>query len=165
MFEKSVEVLNRVIADELSAIHQYMYWHFHCDDQGFDLLAGLFKRIAVDEMMHIERVAERILFLEGDIEMVPSTSVKKVSDVAEMLETAAAMEKQNIQEYNQWALECAEAGDSGSRKMLEDLVAEEEGHFSNYDDELTNLKRFGERYLALQSMERSRSGGMGGADA
>lgn len=166
MFQKSVEVLNRVIADELSAIHQYMYWHFHCDDQGFDLLASLFKRIAVDEMMHIERVAERILFLEGDIEMVASTPVNKVTEIPGMLEAAAGMEKQNIKDYNQWALECAEAGDSGSRKMLEDLVAEEEGHYGNYSDELDNLKRFGESYLALQSIERSRSSGMGGgADA
>lgn len=166
MFDKSVEVLNRVIGDELSAVHQYMYWHFHCDDQGFDLLAGLFKRIAVDEMMHIERVAERILFLGGDIEMVAAASVKKVTDVGEMLETAAGMEMQNIKDYNRWALECAEAGDSGSRKMLEDLVAEEEGHYGHYSDEMDNLKRFGERYLALQSIERSRTGGMGGgADA
>ena len=41
MHEKSIELLNGVVADELSAIHQYMYFHFHCDDQGYDLLAGL----------------------------------------------------------------------------------------------------------------------------
>ena len=36
MHEKSVELLNRAVADELSAVHQYMYFHFHCDDQGYD---------------------------------------------------------------------------------------------------------------------------------
>ena len=41
MHEKSVELLNRALADELSAVHQYMYFHFHCDDQGYDLLAAL----------------------------------------------------------------------------------------------------------------------------
>ncbi len=164
MYDKSIEILNRVIADEMSAIHQYMYFHFHCDDQGFDPLAALFRRIAIDEMMHIERVAERILFLKGEVEMVASENVKKIHDVGEMLATAAAMEMQNIRDYNQWALECGQAGDSGSRKLLEDLVAEEERHFGLYDDETDNLKRFGERYLALQSIERSRSGG-GGGDA
>ena len=55
MHKKSIELLNKAIADELSAVHQYMYFHFHCDDQGYDLLAGLFKKTAIEEMMHIER--------------------------------------------------------------------------------------------------------------
>ena len=54
--EKSIELLNRAVADELSAVHQYMYFHFHCDDQGYDLLANLFKRTAIEEMMHIEKL-------------------------------------------------------------------------------------------------------------
>ena len=41
MHEKSVELLNKAIADELFAVHQYMYFHFLCDDQGYDLLAGI----------------------------------------------------------------------------------------------------------------------------
>ena len=42
MHEKSIELLNKAVADELSATHQYMYFHFHCEDQGYALLAGLF---------------------------------------------------------------------------------------------------------------------------
>lgn len=44
MKEKSIELLNKAIANELVAIHQNMYFHFHCDDQGYDLLAGLLKK-------------------------------------------------------------------------------------------------------------------------
>ncbi len=47
MHEKSIELLNKAVADELSAVHQYMYSHFHCEDQGYDLLAGLFIRTAI----------------------------------------------------------------------------------------------------------------------
>jgi len=43
MHEKSIELLNRAVADELMAVHQYMYFHFHCDDQGFELLSNLFR--------------------------------------------------------------------------------------------------------------------------
>jgi bacterioferritin len=50
-----------------SFVHQYMYFHFHCDDQGYDLLAALFKKTAIEEMMHVERYAERILFVKGDV--------------------------------------------------------------------------------------------------
>ena len=69
MKEKSIELLNKAVADELSAVHQYMYFHFHCDDLGYDLLSNLFRRTAIEEMMHIERLAERILFLKGEVEM------------------------------------------------------------------------------------------------
>ena len=42
MYEKSIELLNKAVADEMYAVHQYMYFHFHCDDQGLELLANLF---------------------------------------------------------------------------------------------------------------------------
>ncbi len=44
---KSIELLNKAVADELATVHQYMYFHFHLDDQGFEPLATLFKRTAI----------------------------------------------------------------------------------------------------------------------
>ncbi len=79
MYEKSIELLNKAAADELFAVHQYMYFHFHCEDQGYDLLAALFIRTAIEEMTHIERCAERIIFLGGDVEMVASNEVEENS--------------------------------------------------------------------------------------
>jgi bacterioferritin len=165
MHEKSVKLLNQAVGDELTAVHQYMYWHFHCDDQGFDLLAGLFKRTAVEEMMHVERLAERILFLKGDVEMVVGDPVRTVTDVQQMLEMAAQMEEQSGRDYNRMANECAQNADSQSKQLFEELVADEERHFDQYDTELDNLKRFGKEYLALQSIERARNRGAGGAPA
>ena len=159
MHEKSITLLNEAIADELSAVHQYMYWHFHCDDQGFDLLAGLFKRTAIEEMVHVEKLAERVLFLKGEVEMVTKTPVQKEQDVHKMLESAAAMEEQSARDYNRMAMECAQNFDSRSKQLFEELVADEERHFDQYDTELDNLARFGKDYLALQSIERSRTRG------
>jgi len=79
--KKSIELLNKAVADELSAIHQYMYLHFHLDDQGFDLLANLFKRTAIDEMIHIEKLADRILILKGDVMMKAAHEVKQIKTV------------------------------------------------------------------------------------
>ena len=157
MYQKSIEFLNKAIGDELSAVHQYMYFHFHCDDQGFDLLAGLFKKTAIEEMIHVERAAERILFLNGDVEMIVSDEVQKIQDVAKMLETAGKMEENSARQYNGWANECSTNADSASKKVFEDLVADEERHFDQFDTETDNLAKFGERYLALQSIERSKS--------
>jgi bacterioferritin len=157
MYEKSKELLNKAAADELSAVHQYMYFHFHCDDQGFDLLAGLFRKTAIEEMMHVEKLAERILFLKGDVIMKPAAEVKQVKDVKGMLELARQMEEESARDYNKWANECSANADSISRQLFESLVADEERHYAQYDAELDNIARFGSNYLALQSIERSKT--------
>jgi bacterioferritin len=157
MHDKSIILLNKAIGDELSAVHQYMYFHFHCDDQGYDLLAGLFRKTAIEEMMHVERLAERILFLKGEVEMKIKDPVKNIKVVKEMLETAAKMEEASARDYNLWANECAANADSVSKKLFEDLVIEEERHFDQYDTELDNMAKFGDNYLALQSIERSKT--------
>lgn len=156
MYEKSIELLNEAIADELSAVHQYMFFHFHCDDQGYDLLAALFKRIAIEEMIHIEHLADRVLFLEGEIKMEAAESVQQITDVKEMLAFAVKSEKDARLMYNKFAVECSNNADSSSKKLFEGLVEDEEGHYSLFDDEMDNLKKHGDSYLALQSIERSK---------
>ena len=157
MHKESVVLLNKAVTSELSAVHQYMYFHFHCDDQGYDLLAALFKRTAIEEMLHVERLAERILFLKGEVDMVVGDEVKKIHDVKEMLELAVKMEEQSATDYNMWANECSAKADSVSKKLFEDLVLDEERHYDQYDTELDNMEKFGENYLALQSIERSKT--------
>lgn len=149
--EKSVELLNNAVADELQAIHQYMYWHFHLDDQGFPPLAGLFRRIAIMEMGHVELLAERILFLKGDVDMVPAGPVERITEPQEILEKAAEMEQSAIDLYNQSAVACGQNADSASKQVFESLVNDEENHFDQFDTQLDNIKRFGPSYLALQS--------------
>ena len=155
--EKSIELLNKAVADELLAIHQYMYFHFHCDDQGYDLLANLFKNTAIQEMGHVELLSERILFLNGDVEMKIVGKVQKIRDPKEMLKCAAQMEDDSAKEYNDWANECASNADSASKKIFEDLVLDEERHFDQFDVEMENMAKYGENYLALQSIERSKT--------
>ncbi len=157
MKEQSIKLLNQAVADELNAVHQYMYFHFHCDDQGYELLANLFKRTAIEEMLHIEMIAERILFLKGEVEMKASHDVKKIHDVKKMLQLAVDMEISSADDYNKWANECAKNADSVSKKLFETLVEDEERHFDQYDVEMDNLKKFGDNYLALQSIERSKN--------
>ncbi|GHT32171.1 bacterioferritin [Bacteroidia bacterium] len=159
--EKSIELLNLAVAGEMSALNQYMYFHFLLEDMGFDLLSSYFKRTAIQEMMHVERLAERILFLKGEIEMKADHAVEKIHDVEKMLEKAEAMETQTILDYNKWANECAAAADSGSKKLFEGLITEEEAHQDQFDTEIDNLKNFGEKYLTLQAIEHSKKASAG----
>jgi bacterioferritin len=148
---KSVQLLNKAVADELQAVHQYMYFHFHLDDQGLKPLSQLFKRIAIQEMGHVELLAERILFLKGDVEMTPAGPVEKIVDPDAVLVKAMAMEEDGILSYNKAALECGANADAASKQIFERLVNDEEGHFDQFEKQHDNIKRFGLSYLALQS--------------
>ena len=157
MKEKSIELLNKAVADEMAAVHQYMYFHFHCDDLGYELLSNLFRRTAIEEMGHVEMLAERILFLKGEVEMKASHDVKKIHDVKQMLELSAQMETGSVKDYNTWANDSAKNADSATKKIFEALVDDEERHFDQYDKETDNLAKFGDNYLALQSIEHSKN--------
>ena len=150
--KKSIELINTAVADELAAVHQYMYFHFHLDDQGFGPLALLFKRTAIEEMLHIERLAERILFLKGEVEVRASSPVEKITDPERMLAKAVAMENGSVGDYNAAAKACAEAQDAQSKQLFESLIADEERHQDQYDRQMENIRRFGPSYLALQAM-------------
>jgi bacterioferritin len=153
MQTKSIELLNQGVADELGAVHQYMYFHFRLDDLGYKPLASMFKRIAIEEMIHVERFAERILFLGGEVEMEVADPVEKIHQALPMLEKAQEMERQAQVDYNQRALECTKNADSGTRKIFEELVDDEERHFELFQTQVEHIQRFGEQYLALQSFQ------------
>ena len=160
--EKSIELLNKAVGEELSAIHQYMYFHFVLDDLGYDLLANIFKKTAIEEMLHTERYAERILFLGGDIEMKPAHEIEHIKDPQKMLEWAMKSEEEAIDMYNEFALLASKHRDSGTKQLFEEIISDEERHYDTFAREYENLKKFGDRYLAQQAMERSKKLDTGG---
>jgi bacterioferritin len=163
--KKSVDLINTAVGDELAAVHQYMYFHFHLADQGFGPLALLFKRTAIEEMLHIERLAERILFLKGEVQLVASAAVEKIVDPEKMLAKAVAMENGSVNDYNAAAKACAEAQDAQSKQLFESLIADEERHQDQYEKQMENIRRFGPSYLALQAMGASGEPPAGGQGA
>jgi bacterioferritin len=160
--ERSIDLLNKAVGDEIQALHQYMYFHFHAEDQGFGPISALFKRVAIAEMMHAEDLAERILFLGGDVTMAPSGPVETISDVESMLKWAADAEAKAVTDYNAWANECSQHADAASRQVFEALIADEERHFDEFDQQLDNIARFGPSYLALQTFGSGSAEGAGG---
>lgn len=149
--EHSIALLNQAVADELAAVHQYMYFHIHLDDLGFAPLARLFKQTAIQEMGHVQALSERILFLKGDTEMAAAGMVEKMTEPALMLAKAMAMEEGSARDYNLWALECSKNADAASKQIFEKLIQDEEGHFDAFEKQHENIQRFGPNYLALQS--------------
>lgn len=162
--KRSVELLNKAVAEELLSVHQYMYYHFHCDDRGYEPLAAIFKRISIAEMIHVEKLAERILFLKGDVVMKLAGPVKPVKlenlkKVEEMLTVARGLEDESVADYNKWANLAASYSDSGTKTLFEGIIKEEEAHYDIFDTELDNLTTFGDSYLSLQAIDRSKASG------
>ena len=149
---KSIELLNTAVGEELQAVNQYMYFHFHLDDQGYGPLSMLLKRTAIQEMGHIELLAERILFLKGDVVMQAAAGVEKIIEPEQILAKAAQMEEDGARSYNIAAIACGANADSVTKQLFENLVQDEERHFDEFDKQLEKIKRFGPNYLALQSM-------------
>jgi len=111
----------------------------------------MFKRTAIQEMGHVEALADRILFLKGDVDMAATTPVEKITQPAKMLEKAVAMEQASARDYNKAALDCSANEDAGSKQLFERLIQDEESHFAGFEKQLHNIKEFGPNYLALQS--------------
>jgi bacterioferritin len=132
-----------------------MYFHFHLDDLGLKPLSTLFKRTAIQEMGHVELLAERVLFLKGDVEMASAAPVERIVDPEAILVKAMAMEEGSARFYNQAAIECGAKADAATKQIFERLVGDEEGHFDAFDKQHENIKRFGLSYLALQSFGAS----------
>ena len=73
--EKSIELLNKGVAKEIETVLQYLYYQFHFEDKGYTHLSKMFKNIAIKEMMHIDMLSDRILFLKGDVIMKPVSEI------------------------------------------------------------------------------------------
>ena len=126
-------------------------------DMGESMLKGMEEmnralRESIEEMQHAEMIAERTLFLGGEVEMTVGREVEKIHDAEAMLEKAKALEQGSIADYNRFAVECSQNADSASKKLFEDLVAAEEGHFDQFDRQAQFVQRFGER-IAGQPVE------------
>lgn len=159
--EKSIELMNKAAADELLSIEQYLYFHFICDDRGYDPLAAIFKRISIVEMTHLEMLAERILFLGGDIILKTAGPVEQIHEVEKMLNRSMELEDLSIRQYNEWANICGKNSDNATKTLFEKLIVVEEEHFDVFETEMKNMKTFGDNYLALQAIVRSSEEGKG----
>ena len=157
-YQTSIDLLNKGVRMETTASLQYMDFHVRLDDIGYKYLAKIFKRVAIQEMKHTEEFAERILFLEGDFDMMPDQKVVKISDkdVKAILQKGIDLEQNTIDSYNDWARLCGDAKDATFKRIFESLIAEEEEHLDTFRTELDNLERYGDNYLALQSIAESK---------
>ncbi|MEG1612087.1 MAG: ferritin-like domain-containing protein [Alistipes sp.] len=155
-YQKSINLLNDAIGKEIATSLQYMYFHVHFEDAGYKYLSRLMRQISIAEMRHIEEFAERIIYLQGDVNMNASFQTRQILEVTAALELCVQLEQSTIEGYNISSHACAVHADAVSHKMFQDVIAEEEKHHDLFRTELQNMVAYGDEYLAMQSIAGSK---------
>jgi len=132
--EKLIETLNSLLADELTAINQYMVHSEMCDSWGYSKLHDSFEKRAIEEMKHAEKLIGRILFLEG----IPVVSeLKKMhigSDIPKQLENDRKAEEDAIKAYNDAIFLAGEVRDFATREILQSILEDEDRHIDEIEE-------------------------------
>ena len=149
--EKILETLNELLADELTAINQYMVQSEMCADWGYEKLHEAIEKRAIDEMKHAEKLIGRILFLEGRpiVSNLNKINIGATVDVQHKNDQAA--EETAIKSYNDSIKLAVEVGDNGTRDLLEEILEDEEEHIDWIESQLDQIEQMGlQVYLGEQ---------------
>jgi len=148
---KVLETLNSLLADELTAINQYMVESEMCDNWGYERLHKANEKRAVDEMKHAEKLIKRILFLEGSPTVTKLRKINIGQDVESQLKNGIESETGAIKGYNDGIALSLECGDNGSRELLDSILKDEEDHIDWLEVQLDQIKQMGlQNFLAQQ---------------
>jgi bacterioferritin len=148
---KVIEVLNGLLADELTAINQYMVHSEMCDNWGYEKLHKTIEKRAIDEMKHAEKLIARIVFLEGIPIVSKLNAIRIGSDVPRMFENDHGAEFDAIRNYNAGILVCGEAKDFATREILEHILQEEDKHIDDIEAAQDEIGQMGiQMFLSTQ---------------
>ena len=123
-----LDVLNRALTVELTAINQYFCQAKMCQNWGFWKLGNKHYEESMGEMKHAERLIERILFLEGVPEIARYDVIRVGADVKEQFENDLALERSGVKHYNEAIDLCMKVKDNGTREILGPILVDSEEH-------------------------------------
>ena len=151
--EKIIEHLNDRLADELTAINQYMVHAEMCDNWNYKKLDEAIEKRAITEMKHAEKLIARILFLEGRPIVSKLNKVHIGAEVPKMHENDRGAEEYAIKGYNESIQAAADAGDNGTRELLVAILKDEEEHIDWIEAQLDQIKQVGSQNYLMEQMD------------
>jgi bacterioferritin len=142
--QKVIDLLNTLLAGELTAMDQYFIHSRMYEDFG---LTRLYNRIAhemQDETDHADQMIKRILFLEGTPNLVTRDPIHVGRDVPEMLQNDLNLEYQVVKNLRDGIALCEAEGDFETRQMLlKQLEDTELDHTYWLEQQLGLIERMG----------------------
>jgi len=149
---KVLELLNEALKEELTAINQYWLHYRMLDNWGVKKLAEFEKSESIDEMKHADRLAERILFLDGLPNFQALGRLRIGENVEEILKADMEAELQGAKLYRQVIAHAETVQDYVTRDLAREILADEEGHIDFLETQFEMIARMGlQNYIQLQS--------------
>ena len=145
-----IKCLNALLANELTAIDQYLVQSRMLNDWGYTKLYERIAHESDDERGHVDKLIRRILFLDGQPDVAARAKLKIGSNPKEMLENDLEFELQVAQGLNEAIALCRNKGDNGTRTMLKELLSDtEQDHILWFEQQVGLMEQAGvENYLA-----------------
>ena len=140
---KLIEVLNSLLADELTAVNQYMVHAEICENWGYEKLHGHFQKRAVEDMKHAEKLIGRIIFLEGMPVVSEYRKITIGSEIPKQLENDHGLEFSAIKSYNDAVKFAGEVGDFATREILEGILNDEDRHIDGIEELQDQIRQMG----------------------
>ncbi len=149
---KLLEKLDELLAEELTAINQYMVHSEMCANWGYDRLHEKIEKRAVDEMKHAEKLISRMLFLEGLPTVSRLNQINIGVDVPKQLQSDLEDELKAVRIYNEAIRLADDVGDAVTRTLLESIVKDEDAHVDELEEQLDQISQMGVAiYLSTQT--------------
>lgn len=147
--KKVIDILNQVLAQELTAINQYFLHSRMCKAWGFDKLAHKNYEESIEEMKHAQKLIDRILFLEGIPNLQKLNSLRIGETVLEQMQADLKLELEALTLLKNGIAACNETEDHVTRELFENIMENEEEHIDWLEAQLHLIKTIGnENYLA-----------------
>ena len=147
-----ITVLNSLLADELTAINQYMVHSEMCENWGYGKLHMAIRSQAMDEMHHAEWLIERIIFFDGAPTVSNLNPIKIGKTVSEMISKDLEDELNAVNSYNSAIKLAREVEDQGTVELLTKILKMEEGHEDWNEKQRSQIEQMGlENYLVNQT--------------
>lgn len=150
---KVIEVLNQRLAEELAAVLQYMVHAELCENWGYKRLAEVIEKRARKEMEHWEKLVQRILFLEGGPVVTKIAPVHIGAEVEKIHTHDLQAEHEAVRAYNESIGIAAELGDHGTKKLLEEILADEEDHVDWLEAQMEQIAQLGLPNYLMEQIE------------
>ncbi|HJX52873.1 MAG TPA: bacterioferritin [Polyangia bacterium] len=151
--QKLIDVLTQLLADELTAINQYMVHSELCANWGYQRLHKAIEKRAFGEMKHAEKLIGRIVFLEGAPVVSKLNPLHIGADVPQMVANDIAAELTAIRSYNEAIRLAIDVQDAPTRELLESIVKDEDGHLDLLEAQRDQIAQMGVGTFLGQQIE------------
>ena len=148
---KILKRLNVLLADELTAVGQYIIHSEMCANWGYNDLHEAIRKRAIQEMHHAEKLIERILFLEGIPDVNGMGKVMIGADVEQQFKNDRDAEIEANKSYNDSIRLSHDNNDNGTMELLQSILKDEEMHLDWLETQLSLISQIGDKnYLTEQ---------------